>query len=446
MCAACCCVAGDKPIKRGFKLWCICDAITRHCYQAELCTGEPELATDADKKLYKTMGALGYTVCAALRSAHLLDTGRHVVFDRAFSCIPLFQKLRVANTTATGTVQNNRKGVDVDDFEFDEGNVRGSVAFGHARVEGDTARKDRVGSFVLTFMRWMDSKPVNFMSTEAGVGHAVGEDVTKRNKKSAKAPTLYMDCFHEPFVRKLYNWLMGGVDQFDQLRSFGNIRLKRTKRWCVPIFVASLDMCIVNSFLHWQDFEQHQFKTPNNDRLTQKEFRLAVVREIRRKHCPGAPNRDQFPLGAALRHCDAARRGSKLTLWEQLQHAATAGFRAFSAFSSTQDAGTRHWVDLTTGKERNGVRKDEHGQTVLRFTKRTGECRVCKKARRDSGQSVPAVKPTPTTPQKRSPAHTAARTSSKTLYVCQHPDCLANGPTCLHPQCVLKHEDMMHVR
>lgn len=63
---------------------------------------------------------------------------------------------------------------------------------------------------------------------------------------------------------------------------------------------------------------------------------------------------------------------------------------------------------------------------------------------RDSGQSVPAVKPTATTLQKRSPAYTAARTSIKTLFVCQHADCLADGPTCLHPQCVLKHEDAMH--
>ena len=436
----------DKPIKRGFKLWCVCDAVTRHCYQAEPCTGEPDLSGDGDATLHKTLGALGCTVHAALRSAELLDTGRHVVFDRAFSCIPLFHKLRVANTTATGTVNANRKGVDVDDFEFDGSCERGSVSFGHARIEGDTTRKDRVDNFVLTFMRWMDSKDVLFLSTEAGVGHAVGEDVTKRNKKSAKAPTLYMDHFHEPFVRKLHNWLMGGVDQFDQLRAFGNIRLKRTKRWWVPIFIASVDMCIVNSFLHWQDFEQHQFGTPTNRRLTQKEFRLAIVREIRLKHCTGAPAPGQFPLGDVLRHCDDARRGSKLSLWEKLHRAGAAGFKLVAgAFGAARSDDTRHWVDVTTEKERNGTRKDKFGNLVARFATVSRECQVCKAERRLSGEAVPAVKPTNTTPNKRNPAYTRAAGTIKTPYVCQNPVCAGNsGPTHIHPRCVLRHEDALH--
>ena len=238
---------------------------------------------------------------------------------------------------------------------------------------------------------------------------------------------------------------MGGVDQFDQLRSFGNIRLKRIKRWWVPIFVASLDMCIVNSFLHWQDFEQHQFKTPNDKRLTQKEFRLALVREIRSKYCTGAPTPEQFPLGDALRHCDDARRGSKLTLLQKLQRAAAAGCKlVVGTFSAAQGTDTRHHVDLATEKERNGSRKDnDSGNMVPNFTIKKRECEVCKAERRMSGESVPAIKPTDTTPTKRNPAYTRATGSIKTPHVCQHPSCKSR-PRHVHPHCVLKHEDLLH--
>ena len=166
-------------VKRGFKQWVTRDAISRCCFQANLYHGDRDKEAGHDPGVLSNLGALAYTVYDELRLANLLNEGHHFVADRAFLNIPTTHALRRANTTVTGTVQSNRKGIDCDDFILD-GNERGAAEFGHTKVERDKAAANKPDSHTVCFTRWMDSKPVNFLSTEVGVGHGLGNDTTKR--------------------------------------------------------------------------------------------------------------------------------------------------------------------------------------------------------------------------------------------------------------------------
>ena len=139
--------------------------------------------------------------CDFLLRVGLLDLGHHVVHDRAFTCLPLSTELRKRSTTSTGTCNANRKGLH--GFEaFAVGSERGDNKFGHVELEG----------WVVAILRWMDSKGVNFLSTEVGVSDALGRNITKRNTKASKSSSVETDLFFEPLMRRIYNWLMGGVD------------------------------------------------------------------------------------------------------------------------------------------------------------------------------------------------------------------------------------------
>jgi len=91
-----------KPIRRGFKKWACCDAITRYCLRSSLFTGSDDIPGQDE------LGALGATVHEELLAAGLLEGGRHIVMDRAFTSIPLLYKLRsLYGTTATGTINGS---------------------------------------------------------------------------------------------------------------------------------------------------------------------------------------------------------------------------------------------------------------------------------------------------------------------------------------------------
>ena len=238
--------------------------------------------------------------------------GHHVIHDRAFTNIPLAHALRKENATMAGTVQSNRKGLDVDAFEVESS--RGAVATGHVKLECDLVHANKPSDMTLCFTRWMDSKGVNFLSTEVGAGVDVGECTTKKNTKASHSPDVYTDHFFQPLVRKVYNWLMGGVDGHDQLRAHGAIRLKRLRRWWVPMFIADIDMCTVNACIHHEDWHKRRFGMSPDDwkrsgmkDLSAKEFRLSIISSIIAEHCTDI-NPDQFPLGELLKRADNCRR------------------------------------------------------------------------------------------------------------------------------------------
>ena len=161
----------DKPIKRGFKKWATCDAITSYLLHSTLYTGNAGYDDAA-------CGVLGETVRAELEKAGLLGLGHHVVMDRAFTNLVLLHTLRKDHdTTATGTMNSNRRGWDAEQFMFQGDGARGDHRFG--------CILSSVG-VPIAAERWQDSATVNFGTTECPVGPGHGEQTRKRRTKTEK--------------------------------------------------------------------------------------------------------------------------------------------------------------------------------------------------------------------------------------------------------------------
>ena len=82
---------------------------------------------------------------------------------------------------------------------------------------------------------------------------------------------------------------MKGVDKSNQLISYYEIN-RKTYKWWKRIFYHLIDVTIVNSFII--------YKKINNTSITQKNYRLEIVREIIKKYnitiCDIKPNQNEI--------------------------------------------------------------------------------------------------------------------------------------------------------
>ena len=305
-------------VKRGFKLWAICDSVSRYCLRATLYTGKADVAEE-HAGMAEELGKLASAVLLELDAAGLLGKGHHVVCDRAFTNIPLAFRLAASHqTTLTGTVNTNRKGVDLDAVDLKDDAEYGKVERGTYEYATTTLKLAAAGAsalaeaaaVVVTLTRWQGSKPVTFLSTEVEGGDSLGRGIQQRNTKASGAAEVHCSPYWEPLVRRLYNMLMGGVDGNDQLRSYYNMRLKRVKRWWVPLFIADLDILCVNAFITYNEWERDAFGVAEKKRLTNKQFRIAVVKAIKLEFCEEVCIDDG--LAALFKEVDTRRGGARL--------------------------------------------------------------------------------------------------------------------------------------
>ena len=87
-----------KPVKRGFKVWAMADALNGYLYDFNVytgATGEREMA-------------LGEKVVLML-SEPLKGKHHQLFFDNYFTSITLFNKLLARGTYGCGTIQTDRK-------------------------------------------------------------------------------------------------------------------------------------------------------------------------------------------------------------------------------------------------------------------------------------------------------------------------------------------------
>ncbi len=85
-----------KPIKRGYKVWCLCDSITSYLFNHQIYVGKEE--TSAKEAL------LGERVVFDLISGQNFR-GKHPYFDNFFTSFRLLQKLKLQDVKACGTIQ-----------------------------------------------------------------------------------------------------------------------------------------------------------------------------------------------------------------------------------------------------------------------------------------------------------------------------------------------------
>ena len=124
------------------------------------------------------------------------------------------------------------------------------------------------GNKYYTLTKYNDSKPMYVISNFVDVPEEV-----KRTRWSKEEKKFIFEKF--PNTIKKYTQYMKGVDKSNQLISYYEIN-RKTYKWWKRIFYHLIDVSIVNSFII--------FKKINNTSITQKNYRLEIVREIIKKY------------------------------------------------------------------------------------------------------------------------------------------------------------------
>lgn len=218
-----------KPIKRGYKLWCLADD-AGYIYMVIVYTGKAESQRNCEQR--KLLGLGGDVVMSLLQNVK--EKNHKLFFDNFFSSIPLLEMLRSRDVLACGTIRSSRK--DFPQLIDDKALKRGDFDY----------RSTPLG---ITVFKWMDSKPVHLISNY----HGTSMDSVQRKQKDGTKVTV--TC---PNVVSDYNKHMGGVDKHDMLRQlYGADR--KSKKWWHRLFFGLLDMAMINSYiLHSECNEENQ--------------------------------------------------------------------------------------------------------------------------------------------------------------------------------------------
>nr|CAI5851117.1 unnamed protein product [Callosobruchus analis] len=229
-----------KPVKRGYKVWCLADSQTGYICKFDIYTGK---SADAEKGSY----GLGEKVVIKLTTS-LKNQKCLVAFDNFFTSVPLMEKLLNDGIFAVGTVRTNRKNL-LHIYKDKTKMQRGQFMF-------ETKGK-------LSAVKWMDSKCVHVLSNYFCPKETA--TVLRRNKTGQR------ETVHCPKAIAEYNKIMGGVDKFDQLHERYAIGRRSTK-WWHRILYYLVDMAIVNSFIL-----MNTSKKRTGDQLT---FRINLARQL----------------------------------------------------------------------------------------------------------------------------------------------------------------------
>jgi len=184
-----------------------------------------------------------------LRCWHWTDTSN--ISDRE-------RKRRNKENSFIGTVKSNSKGIPKDKVFKKTGRDK------HARGEHNCEKMEVDIHGVkrnIFFVSWMDNKPVHFISTifskMSQVLRVVKEGGMYIGKRLIPIPTITM----------LYNRIMGGTDQFDQMLSYYRTRVS-TKRWQTRVFTHFLMVAVVNASILYRLDKKPTRDQPGHDLLS----------------------------------------------------------------------------------------------------------------------------------------------------------------------------------
>ena len=229
-----------KPVKRGFKVWAMADALNGYLYDFNVYTG----ATGVRET------GLGENVVLTLSES---VKGKHhqLYFDNFFTSFTLLEKLLSQGTYGCGTIRTNRKNFPSNMTDEAKKFKRGESTF------------RQCGNIVAT--AWKDNKVVNVASTLAD---PTEHTTVKRTQKDGSRIDV-----HCPICVALYNMYIGGVDHSDQLRGSYHVRLKCTKNYKY-IFWFMFDVSITNALI------LHSFDVTCGAAMDHKHFRLRLAEQL----------------------------------------------------------------------------------------------------------------------------------------------------------------------
>ncbi|XP_046986124.1 piggyBac transposable element-derived protein 4-like [Schistocerca americana] len=228
-----------KPVKRGYKVWCLADASTGFIINFDIYTGKRD--TNNTSKF-----TLGEEVVLTLTKA-MDGSNRLVAFHNYFTTVRIMEEVQSHGLYGIGTVRPNRK--DLPDMLKKNSKL--------SRGEFEFAVRSCVAA-----VKWQDSKPVRILSNYHNPKHVT--TVLRRNKDGSRSEVF---C---PLAVAEYNKIMGGVDRFDQLRERYAVG-RRSWKWWHRLFFFLVDLAVVNSYVMWK------LQKTEADQLT---FRLHLARQL----------------------------------------------------------------------------------------------------------------------------------------------------------------------
>ena len=235
----------QKPIKRGFKVWCSADAHNGFLKGIHVYTGATTGSTEH---------GLGASVVKQL-SEPLRGKGHHLYFDNFFSSVDLAQDLLKDQLYCVATTRINRK--------LWPSSLKDVKARNKTMSRGDYASV-LSNSGDVECLIWKDNKCVPFLNTitKPGTEDSVNRKAKDGNRQAIKCPKSV----------KLYNQYMGGVDIADARRKNYSCS-RRSRKWWMRLLYYLLDVCRVNSYILAQE-------SPYFAKMTMKEFVLNIAEEL----------------------------------------------------------------------------------------------------------------------------------------------------------------------
>ena len=246
----------------GIKLWCLCESDSGYTCHFEVYKG----AADP-----RDGGAEGMTfnLCVRLlREANLLRLGYHLGLDNYFSSPKLFFHLFDKQTTATGTVRSNRKGL--------PSQVK------QAKPSNKQTCERRKGNLLCVAYTDGAKRPL-LLSTFCKGGFS--NTINKRN-----------EVVRKPRVVIKYNSSMGGVDVSDA-RLYRYLAERRTMKWTTKVAFALFGRALLNSYIL---YDAHTTVRPKMSRyLYMVSIIEALSENARPAKAPKSRRRSKAQLAAA---------------------------------------------------------------------------------------------------------------------------------------------------
>ena len=254
-----------KPIKRGYKVWCLCDARNGYAYNIQVYMGasagsnEDTLGSRVVKNIVKPIKGRGH----------------HVYMDNFFTSVSSAKDLLDDNTFMIGAARLGRKGWPQV--------LKEVKALKKALKKRGESKSVVVEDGKVECLVWKDNTVVPLVNTITKPQEMT--HVKRTNKDGSK---IDVSC---PESIKSYNKFMGGVDLFDSRRKTYSCS-RRSKKWWLHLFYFLLDTTTVNAFLLHQQC---------HGKKSLKEFILELSTSLLASHTSRKrPNTVQAPIAARL--------------------------------------------------------------------------------------------------------------------------------------------------
>ena len=238
----------NKPVKWGFKLWCLCDSHNGYTSSFSVYRGK--------NGEVRSSNGLGYDVVLSLMKDYL-SQGYSLYIDNFYTS-PILD-LYGLGVHVTGTLDCSRVGVPAEISDLKKQLARKSVSRGDGAYVRDG---------VSVFAVWKDTKCVSVMSNEHP-GHS--ESTVTRNVKGDAGVNEKKDV-PIPIIVYNYNRFMNGVDRSDQLIKYYNV-LRQTHKYWKTLFLHFIDIAIVNSYIIYKEVHPR-------GKLSHFSFRETLVRQL----------------------------------------------------------------------------------------------------------------------------------------------------------------------